>query len=389
MEDSERLTLEYILGAAVRFETTARLLLAMPWIADDISDDETNFIIILYIMNQVDGYTALSERLLNMEWIVDGVSYDDRSATLGLLFVSRNGSEDLAFRLMDMPFLQTLEQSDSRALSSLASMASMNALSDILARPHFKDGITDDQTMIVAMLSIVLTYVPHRVDTLLDPSATTVERRMVELPISGEVEFAIVRPYHIRETRQSMDLLENAVREAETLMDAPLPYNIDAVWLLFENATSGAGGNSTAYIVIRPEYDSDDASFAPHLIAHEVAHYYWVDGAFWIGEGMADLMAVVIENKRVGSPVRASNAPCGIKTIMELEAVADKQPHACNYSLGEGLFLDLLQRLGEDAFGDSARKLYAESLLHEVGIEDVRQAFGPDAAGIISRWYGE
>ena len=190
-----------------------------------------------------------------------------------------------------------------------------------------------------------------------------------------------------------MNLLENAVREAETLMDAPLPYNIDAVWLLFENATSGAGGNSTAYIVIRPEYDSDDASFAPHIIAHEVAHYYWVDGAFWIGEGMAELMAAVIESERTGRPVRARNAPCRVvENIMELEALApeyDEPANACYYSLGEGLFLDLLQRLGEDAFWDSARKLYAESLLHSVGIEDVRQAFGPDANGIISRWYGE
>ena len=394
MAGSEGDTLSYMVRAAAYIETTARRLLDMPWIADDISDNEAKFIETIYVMNGLWGYPALSERLLDVEWIVDGVSYDDQSAAEQLLYISReSGEEGLAVRLIDMPFLQTSELSDILALMSLKSMASMDALSDFLARPQFKGGITDDQTIVVAMLSSVLEHAPHRVDALLDPSAATVERRMVELPLSGEVELAVVRPYR-GGTRRSMDLLENAVREAEKLMDAPLPFSRDAVWALFVHDNGGAAGSHLGtHITILTEYDSDDASFAPHVIAHEVAHYYWHANPDWLDEGMAELMAAVIESERTGSPVRARNAPCGVvENIRALEVLAPEEgepAHRCNYSLGEGLFLDLLRRLGEDAFWEGIRKLYAEKRRYDTGIEDVRQAFGPDAAGIISRWYGE
>ena len=73
----------------------------------------------------------------------------------------------------------------------------------------------------------------------------------------------------------------------------------------------------------------------------------------------------------------------------------------CNYSLGERLFVDLLRTMGEDAFWDGARNLYAASRALNAaspngetagaGIEEVRQAFGAassgDAAETLARWY--
>ena len=370
---------------------------SLPWVADGVEDSEREALELMLSIDR-EGYAALSERLVATEWLADGVSQDERFLVRKLLSISRKVAPDLAVRLMDMPFLQTTEQADHWVLSSLLRIASESpdALSDILAHPQYRDGITDAQTIIVVMLSSIIEHAPHQVDKLLDPSATTVERKMIELPISGEVELAIVRTYlKTRGTLSSMNLLENSVREVEKLMDAPLPYNKrglsrNAVWLLFENALPDwAGGvNRFSHITIRPEYD-----LYAHIIAHEVAHYYWFFNADWLDEGMAEVMASVIERERVGSPVKATNAPCGVvESIMELEALAPEQGEPgfrCNYSLGEGLFLDLLQQLGEDAFWDGVRGLHATSQLHNVGVEDVRQAFGPDADAIISRWYGE
>ena len=58
-------------------------------------------------------------------------------------------------------------------------------------------------------------------------------------------------------------------------------------------------------------------------------------------------------------------------------------------SFGEGLFVSLLRALGEDAFWDGARSLYAASLDADggAGVEEVRQAFGADASDVIDRWY--
>lgn len=361
-------------------------ILAHPQFKDGITDDQAAVLAVL-----IENAPNLVNTLLDLEWVVDEVwNEDEELAVQRLAWLGAT-----AMRLMDMPFLQTLEHADVMALRSLSRIAHGNPddLADILAHPQLKNGITDDQTMIVAMLRPVLKHAPNRVDKLLDPNATAVEQRIIELPLSGEVELAIVRTYlRTWGTLSSMDLLENAVRETEKLMDAPL--QLSHIWLLFENAVQSwyAGVNwSGNFMVIRPEYDL----YAP-IIAHEVGHYYWSGNADWLDEGMAEVMASVIERERTGIPVRATNAPCRVvENIMELEALAPEggEPgFRCNYSLGEGLFLDLLQRLGEDAFWEGVRKLYAkgyaEGYRYDLGIEDVRQSFGPDADAIISRWRG-
>ena len=404
IEHADVRALDTLSAIASRSPDYLSYILASPLFKGGITNDQT-VIVAALARDLADAIDAL-------DGVADGLDGYERGALEAMTNIA-GIFETSAWLLLTMPFLQTIEHADVVALDSLSYLfqEGLGAVdfNDLLAHPLFKDGITDDQTMKVAMLHKVLEYAPHRVDALLDPSATTVERRMVELPLSGEVELAIVRPYRIQGTRQSMDLLENAVREAEKLMDAPLPYgrnnSRNAVWLLFENSVPiwAGGQHQRTNIAIRPQYDSDDDSYA-HLIAHEVAHYYWTHGFSWIKEGMAEVMASVIERERVGSPVKATRAPCGVvKNIMELEALAcegGERGFDCNYSLGEGLFLDLLQHLGEDAFWEGARNLYAESLdgiyagiygnnVRLTGIEDVRQAFGPEADAIISRWYGE
>ena len=199
-----------------------------------------------------------------------------------------------------------------------------------------------------------------------------------------------------------MDLLENAVREAESLMGKPLPFT-RSVGLVYGNIIIEAAGiNELTHTVIRPEHEP-----STHTLAHEVAHYYWWHvGSDWIDEGMAELMASAIENRRVGTPVSFTNAPCEFaRSIKELEELTPEQPKGnCKYYLGEGLFVSLLRALGEDAFWEGARRLYAahfpegsywdseESVYRapygsDLGIDQVRQAFGADANAVIARWY--
>ena len=146
-------------------------------------------------------------------------------------------------------------------------------------------------------------------------------------------------------------------------------------------------------MAIRPEYDVDGVSASPRLIAHEVAHYYWRGNADWIDEGMAELMELAVENRRVGTPINpidVTDVRCEfIRNIKELEEVAPEQGEdafRCNYAFGRGLFVHLLRALGEDAFWEGARNLYAASLDKYAGIEEVRQAF-PEAGILIKRWY--
>ena len=356
-------------------------LLSLPTLKDGITDDNAPVIALI-------GWEPdVVDKALALTWVADGVSDSEASAVFALSWITYD-DVDAAMRVMDMPFLQTLEGADAAALRSLGYMDA-DQLADMLSRPMLKDGITDDEAPIVSMLYQTLKEAPNRVDRLLDPDTATVERRTVELPLAGEADLAIVRTRP--GAKRSIDLLENAVQEAENLMGEPLPTRY--VGLLFENATSGsaAGTNFGTSIVIRPEYDAGEGS--AHIIAHEVAHYYWNANADWIDEGMAELTASAIENRRVGTPINVTNSPCGfVQSLKDLEELAPERGEdafICNYSLGERLFISLLWTLGEDAFWEGARRLYAASLDAGggAGVEEVRQAFGANVGVVIDRWY--
>ena len=188
------------------------------------------------------------------------------------------------------------------ALASLAGHTE-ESLQQILAHPYLAPGITDALTPIVAMLYGVVKTDSSLIERLLDAGRVDMERRSITLPLTGEVDLVIVRtgPGAV----SSMDLLEHSVRASEELMGRAFPTRY--IGLLYEDAVSGgyAGTNFGTHIAVLPKYDVDDGSheakFAPHAIAHEVAHYFWSGNADWIDEGVSDFMASSVENMRTGN----------------------------------------------------------------------------------------
>ena len=151
--------------------------------------------------------------------------------------------------------------------------------------------------------------------------------------------------------------------------------------------------------------------YTPFVIAHEVAHYYWGgDNRDWIDEGAAEILGSISEFARDETPIDVTNNPCAAaQTIGELEAM---DPDAlgtrgfnCNYSLGEQIFLDLYNSLGEETFRRGFRTLYLKSLAEDysddcegtdLGICHLVAAFKADVTEaqaamvdeIVARWYG-
>ncbi len=405
IDDSEMETIEQILVTAAYFEDLAESLIALHWVADQI--DEAEFTAIDYLDGVADFSEVAAERIVSLDWFTDGITEAEAQVVrylFGIAYEDKSAIE----RIVDMPFLRTLEPADVVAVDSLESMVSFRRgeFDKAMAHPSIADGITDDLAPIVAMLNGTAKYNSHLVDTILLLDGVTMERRSVELPLSGKVDLAIVRtgPGAAR----SLDLLEHAVRTSEELMNERLPANY--IGLLFENAVSGgfAGTNFGTHIAILPKYDVDDGSreadFVPHSIAHEVAHYYWSGNADWVDEGVADFMASAIENRRAGRPVRVTNDPCAfarnISTLESLDVDRSSEGFGCNYSLGERLFMDIYYTLGESDTWGGLRHLYRMSQIEEdpnddhpgteLRIEHVREAFSPNgnnAATVLSRWY--
>ena len=120
-------------------------------------------------------------------------------------------------------------------------------------------------------------------------------------------------------------------------------------------------------------------------------------------EGASDLLASIVGRAWDGRTVGVINDPCPYaKSISELEEeefAREVPAFRCNYSLGERLFVDLYQTLGEDTFQEGFRRLYLASEIEDetdnrrgtsVRIEHVTQAFrsgrGLESA-VLNRWY--
>ena len=365
----------------------ARIIRALPWVADGVSPAEQQAAESLI-------YFATTEQTLFWDLTEKPWLAADSSRQLSPVL---NGLDNILSldpaaveKIVSMPFLDALEAPDLAAMESLARLAytDLSAFRGIMAHPNINDGITDEEAKVVALLWGVNLKNPGLVNTLLDFSRITLEQRTIDLPLAGQVTLAIVR------TRpgagRSMDLLEHSVRATEDFIGEPFPKQYVA--LLFEDAvpSSYTGTNFGTHLVILPKHDVNDDSHestaAGHIIAHEVAHYYWSGADNWLDEGAAEFNAAYSERIRVGRPLIPDNYPCAATaSIVELESrnyLRDSSGFRCNYAHGERLFLDLYRSLGDALFRQGYRRLYlatgidgGDSSRSKASIYEVRAAF--------------
>lgn len=392
-------------------EEVASSVASLGWVEDGIKEAEVIAIEYLSYISNEDSATA--EKLVSLKWVGDGITGREVQLIKEVSYLS-NGHPEQAMKIVGMQFLESIGAPDLSAVEALSDLSAFRSddFEIVMSHPSIQDGITDDEAKIVATLYGVSQYVPELVNTLLDPDKVSLEERAIELPLAGEVLLAIIRTDPGAE--RSMDLLEHAVRHAEEFMATPFPTGYVG-WLVGDAVTpTFAGNNFGTNITTLPKYDRDDdietAETASVLVAHEVAHYYWIGNSVWVDEGVANLVASVSENARTGQPVEVTTLPCGyVRTIAELESLDTSSDDGadsafgCNYSLGERLFMDLYRRLSEEAFRLGLRDLYLTSLAKAeneaqvragVGIDEVRAAFGGDEDGGVStvdavaaRWY--
>ena len=387
----------------------ASAVIDLTWLQDGIEAVELEAIDWIGNIQSVE----VASHVVEVDWVQKGIGKLEVRALEEISYLA-NQNVVVTLILVAMPFLETLEPPDVSAIEALTNLAwyRENDFQRVLSHPTLSVGITDDWAKVVATLYGVSTKNPLLIDTLLDPKQITLEERIIDLPLAGETHLAIIRTGPGAE--RSMDLLEHSVRQVEEFMGIPFP-NRYVGWLVGEAVTPTFGGNNFGtHITTLPKYDVDDdsrsAQFTGHLVAHEVAHYYWSGNSTWVDEGAADVLATISENARTGRPVEVTNNPCGyvrnINQLENLEVTSDygaDSPFTCNYSLGERLFVDLYRTLDEDSFRRGLRDLYLLSQLEDedemvdytkVGIDHVKVAFKVDENVetsivdiVAARWY--
>ena len=351
-------------------------LLAYPWVQDDITSDETTALGYLY---QAGRYVdELADRLVVKPWVQDDITADEAAVIRDLYLTARAQDEALepatnakALQLVDMPFLESVERADAPAMLSLRKLERDNTARflEVMSHPTLRDGITDEEAKIVALLWGTNTYRPEYIDDLLTGTGIYWEERLINLPLAGEVLLAVFR--HRDQVTPSMDYLEHSVTFMEEIMGTPLPTEYVAVFFTDAIPEHVGGKFFRTHIGAKPHYDLVGTTRwkrTPFVIAHEVAHYYWSGNKWdWTDEGLAVFLATLSENRRTGFPVEARKRPCSsAATIGELEAMFSEETgtegSSCNYPLGEAIFLDLYHSLGEDTFSQGLRRLYLKDL---------------------------
>ncbi len=437
IDDIESEAIQDLLYIAVTSRSVVSTIVSFGWVQDGIDDEEAEAFRWLDNIGSAD----VASSVVTLSWVEDGIEKIDVKALEQISYIDygdskvaslvvaldwvQDGIEEIEFdlidafspiasrnakeasRILDMPFLETIEPPDASAMKSLGRLAAFRpeAFVGVMSHTALRGGITDDLAPIVATLYGVAKTSPSLINVLLDPTRVTLERRIITLPLSGDIVLDIIRTAPGAEG--SMDLLEHSVRGIEEYVGSPLPTKY--IGLLYESAVTGsfAGINFGTHIAILSKYDVDDdsreAEFAGSVIAHEVAHYYWSGNEDWVDEGAADFVASVVEGARTGRPIGVTNSPCAYaRSISELEGRGISRGDAeftCNYSLGERLFVDLHRALGGERFRHGFRDLYLVSESEDdaddrrgtsVGIEHVRDAFrsdDTDVSVVIARWY--
>lgn len=404
VDEIESAVIQDLLYTAVEDLRVASRLASLDWLTDGIDGTEAEAVSHLQWMAHNDADTAA--HVLALGWMTDSIDAAEAEAVDRLASIAHHDAAAAA-RIADMPFAATIETPDVTALRSLAILAFFwpESFERVLAHPTLSAGLSDDMSPVVGTLHGAGGD-PGLIDRLLDPDTVSIERRILWLPLAGEVVADIIRtgPGAAR----SMDLLEHSLRCAEEIMAVPLPTS--HVALLFQDAATGsfAGLNFGTHITAQAGLDTDadrqGAEVAAAVIAHEVAHYYWRDNSAWIDEGAARLVEAISRRTRTGQPVGATDRPCAhARAIAELESLGEQQPALaffCSYSLGERLFADLYRTLGDGPFHAGLRSLYLRSRVAAgpargqettlLSADHLREAFlasGDAAATVIARWY--
>ena len=376
-----------------QYPEAAAVILALPWVRDGIAPSEVESAIALQELTLKSRQVL--QALAQKPWMQDGLTPDESSMTWKLRSIR---DESTALRILDMAFLETVDGVDAAAMEALAVLSwesDRGYLEQVLSHPTLRDGITDDQTVVVAALQSVVRHRPELLDTLLNPDQVTVEKRVIRLPHSGEVTLSVI--HVIPGTYRTMDILEQMVRTQEGFMAVPFPRSY--VGLLAADAIP-VGGGPSGIITVDPGYAEDD-----YIIAHELAHTYWSFFPPWLREGAADFMTTV------SADAEFSSNKCSLAdNLSDLEHIESGLSEdiiyrsGCSYALGRGLFLDLYEALGDEAFRQGFGRLYLtmrgkehddECTGLERGVCYVRAAFVTDALPesaalaepVIVRWY--
>lgn len=374
--------------------------LHLPWVLDDITEEEYQALDRLGYLDSPNP--ANLQAALNIPWVRDGITETEYDIidSLGALDFD---ATDVVYQLLSMPFLLSPDTTDALAIQGMENLAYQSRLSALTDHSIFQDGITDDETTLIAAVGTLRDA--EEVQRVLTPGIAAVETTSLGTELTPHLQISIVRtdsqsrPGTLEATRDSIQFVENT-------MGAALPVD-HVIIMLSENAVTDkyAGTNYGFAFSYLPKYevaqhDTREWSNIQRGFVHEAAHYFWRGNESWIDEGLANLFEY-----RFGLQLGLSHGQ--LQTTREgceahdLEMLSEWDPDSsewdrfhCNYFLGQLFFQDLHANMDGETFAASLQEYYLLSLEAQdqgrtPGIAEIRRAFAGQDTVIDRHWSGK
>lgn len=382
-------------------------LLEMPWVADGLSQPESNILSTLNGRLPVDA--QLARWVYNLPWIADGITELESNAAEELIHIWRSDPELVKLVADFLSVADGVTRNQQLGLWGLSVIAYSDAalarqvidrIADLLAfpgnlpaytlesmgyigefpeelrplvqLPWFSDGLSREEAAFITTLSPLSYDHPELYADLLESRYT--QSRTVHLPLAGEVNIWAFSNAPFPPEDDLLGVVAEASRVSEEFMETPFPTTDVILLVVAPEGTAGNLGIAShmdryVWVPRSGDYRFDEN---PYVIRHETAHYYFGSGfaPVWLREGAADFISAYVDDRAGGlsltdrkAAVARSLTACtdaGVENISHLNRLYDplRDTPACAYTMGENFLHQAVDAIGEKSVASALRELY-------------------------------
>ena len=336
----------------------ATSLLEFSRLFDEITGNE--LLVLDHLSQNLEQDSRFAHTIRGISWLADGISPEELRALEQWLAV-RKENRTVAARFAERSWLVNgpgdhLEDS---VLQSLNTLARKGLASHLAGKAWFADGINDEEAALLVPAGAVSGRSPELALDLMQ--AHYVQKKTVSLPLGGSVRIWVFQNTPFPPGEDLATTIEETILLAEERMRVPFPQP-EVILLVLDR--------SEKFYRMAPGYFPGQMRLIRsrgkvYHLPHETAHYYFNRGPSWFREGGAEFVAASYDDWKGNRDLEKSRADAArlanicieydqIENIRHLLYVISSRweltrPMGCRYTMGETLFHDLQEVMGQKA----------------------------------------
>ena len=341
----------------------ATSLLEFSRLFDEITGNE--LLVLDHLSQNLEQDSRFAHTIRGISWLADGISPEELRALEQWLAV-RKENRTVAARFAERSWLVNgpgdhLEDS---VLQSLNTLARKGLASHLAGKAWFADGINDEEAALLVPAGAVSGRSPELALDLMQ--AHYVQKKTVSLPLGGSVRIWVFQNTPFPPGEDLATTIEETILLAEERMRVPFPQP-EVILLVLDR--------SEKFYRMAPGYFPGQMRLIRsrgkvYHLPHETAHHYFNRGPSWFREGGAEFVAASYDDWKGNRDLEKSRADAArlanicieydqIENIRHLLYVISSRweltrPMGCRYTMGETLFHDLQEVMGQKGNLESA-----------------------------------